>query len=87
MDTLKVLFLSKKFIVMVVGLIAAITARHGFDLPVDESAAILGAFLTYVFAQGQADKGKEAALIQAANPKASETVNIQAVNTDTTPKV
>lgn len=84
MDTIKTLLLSKKFIGTLVGVIAAIAARHGFNLPVEESAAILAAFMTYVFSQGQADKGKEAALIQAANPQ-PEQINVQNVNTEAPP--
>jgi hypothetical protein len=79
MEALKTLLQQKKFIMTILGLVASITARYGFNLPVEEAATILTAFMVYVYSQGKADTGKEAALIQAANPK-PEHVNIQNVN-------
>ena len=76
---LKELLLQKKFLMTILGLLAAFTARYGFELPLEEAAAVLGAFLTYVYSQGKADQGKEAAKIQAASPKPPDTL-VQQIN-------
>ena len=62
---LKQLLTSKKFIVMVAGLLVAFAARYGLNLDETEVAGILAVVIAYLFTQGQADKGKEAAKVQA----------------------
>lgn len=65
MEKLKALFLSKKFLTMIAGLLVALAARKGLNLDETEVAGILALFISYILAQGQADKGKEAAKIDA----------------------
>lgn len=65
LNLLKTLFLSKKFLAMVAGLIVAFAARRGLNLDETEVAGIVALFVSYILAQGQADKGKEAARVEA----------------------
>ena len=62
-STLVKLFSSKKFLAALFAAAAWIAGRIGFDLdPVTLGGAITP-LITYIIAQGSADKGKEAALI------------------------
>lgn len=65
LDRLKQLFTGKKFLVMVAGLLVAFAARYGLNLDETEVAGILAVLISYIIAQGQADKGKEAAKVVA----------------------
>lgn len=56
---------SKKFVAMVAGLVVSYAARYGLHLSEVEVAGIVALFVSYIFAQGQADKGKEAAKVEA----------------------
>lgn len=64
-DAVKALLTSRKFIAMLAGIVVSLAARHGLLLPEREVAGIVGLFIAYILAQGQADKGKEAARIVA----------------------
>jgi hypothetical protein len=55
---------SKKFIVTIAGTITAAFLKIGLDIPVEDVAAILAPVIAYLFAQGWADRGKEAAKVQ-----------------------
>ncbi len=58
---------SKKVLMTLVAIMVTIGARYGLQLDPEFCLAILGSFAVLVHAQGQADHGKEAAKIQAAN--------------------
>ena len=62
----KGLFTSKKFLAAVAGVLVSIAARYGLNLSETEVAGILAIFISYILAQGQTDKGKGAAQVQAA---------------------
>ena len=64
-DAFKALLTSRKFIAMLAGIVVSLAARYGFNLPEREVAGIIGLFIAYILAQGQADKGKEAARVVA----------------------
>lgn len=63
---------SKKFILMIAGTIAAAAMKIGLNLPVEDIAAVLAPLIAYIFAQGWADNGKEAAKINAVAKQAGE---------------
>ena len=67
LGVIKGLLGSKKFVALILGLIAAVAAR--LNLPdgvaTEIAAGIIGAVGIYINAQGNADKGKEAAKIVA----------------------
>lgn len=65
-ETLVQLLTSKKVITAVIGVVATIAARKGFELDIELCAAIAGMFGVLIGAQGAADHGKEAAKINAA---------------------
>ena len=54
---------SKKFIVSIAGAITGAALKIGLDLPTEDVAAVLSPMIAYIFAQGWADKGKEAAKV------------------------
>lgn len=64
-DKLKQLFTGKKFLVMVAGLLVAFAARYGLNLDETEVAGIIVLFVSWIVAQGQADKNKEAEKVKA----------------------
>lgn len=77
-NALKNLLTSKKFLTMVAGLVVSFAARKGLNLDETEVAGIVALFVAYIFAQGQADKGKEATKVNAvANAVSDETPRAQ----------
>lgn len=56
---------SKKFIATVAGAITAAALKIGMNLPVEDVATVLAPIVTYILAQGWADRGKEAAKVVA----------------------
>ena len=63
-ETIKEMFLSKKFMTALASTIAAAAMRIGLELPVEDIAAILAPLLAYILGQGWADTGKEAELLR-----------------------
>jgi uncharacterized protein YqgC (DUF456 family) len=64
-DLINALANSKKFTVAIIGVIVGIGSRLGLHLDPETVGIILSPFVAYIFAQGQADKGKHAAQITA----------------------
>jgi len=62
MDLLKELLNSKKFVAMIIGVIATFLSRR-LGLPEEQVAEVIGLIIAYVVGQGIADNGKEAAKI------------------------
>lgn len=81
---MKELLTSKKFIVMVCGLILAIAAKYGLNLDPDMIYQIVFIIAAYLGGQGLADFGKAAAQIKSDAPIKPEQVNIQNVTTEQT---
>lgn len=63
--TLKEFLTSKKFIVAVAGLIVTALAKLHFNIPESLVQEFVGIVIAYLLAQGWADKGKEAAKVNA----------------------
>lgn len=91
MEPLAEMFTSKKFIAAIASVIGGLVARLGFNVDVETIGVIILPLVVYIFAQGQADKGKAAAVIVAANPApvtppsvVEQTVNVEG-DTDKTP--
>lgn len=66
LDVLRELAGSKKFLVLITGLIVAGAAKLGLHLDDQTVAEIVGLFAAWLIGQGVADHGKEAAKINAA---------------------
>lgn len=64
---------SKKFIVTVAGVIAAAAMKINLELSTEAVATILAPVVAYLFAQGWADSGKEAAKVEGAISLAAST--------------
>jgi len=67
-DTIKGLLGSKKALMAVLGVVASLVALFGYDLPVEQVGLIVAPLWLYIFAQGRADTGKEAAKVLADKP-------------------
>ena len=65
-NTIKEMFVSKKFVASVAATVVAATAKVGLDLPVEEVGAIIAPLIAYILGQGWADAGKEKAKIEKA---------------------
>lgn len=63
MESLKALFLSKKFLVAVGG-VFAVVLMHFLSIPEETSMKVFGIVISYIAGQGLADMGKEAAKIE-----------------------
>ena len=76
MITLKDLFSSKKFLVMLAGIVVMIADKIGLNLDPDLVNKMLGLMGAYIIGQGIADHGKEKAKVEAAaaSPTVSTTV-------------
>ena len=74
-NTVKGLLGSKKALMAVLGVVASLVALFGYDLPVEQVGLIVAPLWLYIFAQGRADTGKEAAkeLAKEANVKPDPT--------------
>lgn len=85
------LFASKKFLMMLTGIIVAVGAKYGLQLDADLVNLIIGLIGVFILGQGIADNGKSAAQIKADAPQMPEQVNIQNVEapkpTDDLPSV
>src|SRR4029078_13260730 len=87
---------STKVLMTVAGLIVAFLAKRGFNVSDEIVLAILGFFASAVLGQGMADKGKEAAKIDAVaasarqletlTPKASAAIEQMAAELNTPPQ-
>lgn len=64
-ESLKGLFTSKKFIAAVVAVLVAIGTRYGLNLDPETVGVIIAPIVAYIVGQGMADRGKEAAAINA----------------------
>lgn len=65
MNVLKDLFNSKKFVAALLAVVTAVAVRLGApEVQIEELIAIVSPFLTFIGAQGFADRGKSAALIE-----------------------
>jgi hypothetical protein len=64
-ESLKGLLTSKKFIAAIVAVIVAIGARYGLQLDPPTVGVIVSPIIAYIVGQGMADRGKEAAAINA----------------------
>lgn len=82
LNALKEFLTQKKGQVAVATFIVAISAKFGFDIPVDTVLLIISPFLTYMFSQGMSDFGKSAKQIEAVNPPPPDKIE-QTVNVDT----
>ena len=60
MDLLK----SKKFQVLIIGLVVTVGGKLGFDLDTETITAIVGLVASYIVGQGVADHGKEKAKVE-----------------------
>ena len=58
MDMIKVLFSSKKFTAMIIGIIATFLSTR-FNLPEEQVREIVALVIAYIIGQGVADKGKQ----------------------------
>ncbi len=56
---------SKKFLAMIAGVVLAIASRAGLDLDPDMVDRVLALVGVYILGQGIADRGKEAAKVNA----------------------
>ena len=63
---------SKKFLMMVIGLIVWFAGRYGFSVDPTMLYPPLGLIVAYIAGQAYADKGKSAALVAAANAPPAE---------------
>lgn len=77
---------SKKFIMAIAGAIAAASMKIGLELPPETVALILSPIITYLLAQGWADRGKEAAKIQGTVDLATSDVTNSASQTNNIPQ-
>lgn len=59
MDVFRQLLNSKKAIAAVAGVLIALAARVGLDLPVESTHEIIAVVVAYIVGQGLADFGKE----------------------------
>ena len=66
LEVLRGLLGSKKFVAMIVGLIATLVAKIGWDVPEETIAKVVALIASYIIGQGVADAGKERAKIEAA---------------------
>jgi hypothetical protein len=60
------LFTSKKFLVMLAAIVMAIASKLGLNLDPDLVNQVLAMAAAYILGQGIADRGKEAAKVEAA---------------------
>ena len=60
MDMIKVLFSSKKFTAMIIGIIATFLSTR-FGLPEEQVREIVALVIAYIIGQGVADMGKQTA--------------------------
>ena len=58
MDIIKVLFSSKKFTAMIIGIIATFLSTR-FNLPEEQVREIVALVIAYIIGQGVADMGKQ----------------------------
>ena len=58
MDMIKVLFSSKKFTAMIIGIIATFLSTR-FNLPEEQVREIVALVIAYIIGQGLADMGKQ----------------------------
>jgi|ETNvirenome_6_30_1030629.scaffolds.fasta_scaffold338964_1 uncharacterized membrane protein (DUF441 family) len=58
MDMIKVLFSSKKFTAMIIGIIATFLSTR-FNLPEEQVREIVALVIAYIIGQGVADMGKQ----------------------------
>lgn len=65
-DVLVRLFSSTKFIMALLGMIAYVASRFGFDFSPEEAIIFVGPLIAAILGQGVADIGKPAAQINAA---------------------
>ena len=63
MAVLKALFSSKKFVAMLVGIVATLLAKIGLDVDDATVTKLVGVVVSFILGQGIADHGKEAAKI------------------------
>jgi len=56
---------SKKFIAAVAGILLTLLAKLHFEIPESTVQELVGLIIAYLISQGWADRGKEAAKIQA----------------------
>ncbi len=78
-DAIKELFGSKKFLVMLAGLVVYLAGRFGFDIDHDALDRIIALVAAYITGQGIADAGKSAAQVTAASPAGQLTAPIQVI--------
>ena len=64
-NTVQGLLGSKKAMMAVLSTVASLVALFGYNLPVEVVAVIVGPLWLYIFSQGRADQGKEAAKVSA----------------------
>lgn len=82
MTTIKDLFSSKKYLMMLTGVLVMLGAKFGLQLDNELIAALLAVIAVTIGAQGVADQGKEAARITAAAAPKLEAVAGQVLTTD-----
>ena len=58
MDMIKVLFSSKKFTAMIIGIVATFLSTR-FNLPEEQVREIVALVIAYIIGQGVADMGKQ----------------------------
>ena len=58
MDMIKVLFRSKKFTAMIIGIVATFLSTR-FNLPEEQVREIVALVIAYIIGQGVADMGKQ----------------------------
>lgn len=68
LEAIKALLGSKKFLVMLAGIIVAVLAKVGVPLDPDLVNQVVGLAAAYIVGQGIADHGKEAAKVGASPP-------------------
>ena len=82
MTTIRDLFSSKKYLMMLTGVIVLLGAKFGLQLDNELIAAILAVIAVTIGAQGVADQGKEAARIAAAATPKLESLAGKVLTTD-----
>lgn len=68
MDVIKGLLTSKKFVASVVGVIAWLVGKIGWDIDPAELTAMISPIIAYILGQGMADFGKEADKVNPVQP-------------------
>ena len=65
MKTIKDLFASKKFVVMLAAIVVYAAGRVGWDMKSEDAVAFITMVSSYLVGQGIADHGKEKAKLEA----------------------